>query len=72
MKGIFCWPGVDLPVCSVMRSKYATYKEYHTSDDNLSFISATGLWQSFNLYKKIFKCLEKNNIFYKKYFLWQI
>lgn len=64
----FCWPGIDLPICSIMRSKYATYKEYHTSNDNLKFISPTGLWESFYLYKKIFECLEKNNTFYKNTF----
>ena len=61
----FCWPGVNLPVCSIMRSKYGTYKEYHTSLDNLKFISSIGLWSSFNIYKKVIKCLELNNTFYR-------
>ena len=61
----YCWPGVDLPICSVMRSKYGTYKEYHTSADNLDFISADGLWGSFTIYKKMFSFLEKNNDFYE-------
>jgi aminopeptidase-like protein len=56
----YCSPGVDLPVCSITRSKYFAYKEYHTSLDDLNFISIKGLQQSFNLYKDILSEIEKN------------
>ena len=57
----YCAPGVDLPVCSLMRSKYTEYPEYHTSDDNLSLVSASGLQGSFDAHVDIFKILEANN-----------
>lgn len=56
----YCWPGIDLPICSVMRSKYNTYKEYHTSKDDLKFISQKGLNGSFNSLKEIIKIIEIN------------
>ena len=59
----YCSPGVDLPVCSVMRSKYGTYKEYHTSLDNLDFISAEGLYGAYKIYKKMIEILETNKIY---------
>lgn len=56
----WCAPGVDLPVCSVMRSKYGSFPEYHTSDDNLDFVTAEVLEESFNFYKRVIECLEAN------------
>ncbi len=57
----FCAPNIDLPICSITKSKYGKYKEYHTSLDKLgSVVVPRGLNESFELYKNCIKYLEKN------------
>ena len=56
----YCSPGVDLPLCTIMRSKFDTFKEYHTSLDNLQFIKPKNLMDSLILLKKIVETLEIN------------
>ena len=57
----YCSPLIDLPVVSIMRSKYGSYKEYHTSKDNLSFISPKGLAKSFEILITCLDVLEENH-----------
>jgi aminopeptidase-like protein len=51
---------------SLMRSKYGTYPEYHTSLDNFKFVNAEGIKNSFKIHKIIIDKLitEKKENFY--------
>ncbi len=56
----YCSPLVNLPVCGVCRSKYGYYKYYHTSLDDLNFISESGLQGGLQAMKEIIKTLQIN------------
>jgi aminopeptidase-like protein len=57
----FCSPGIELPIASIMRSKYGEFPEYHTSLDKFgSLVTTKGLIGSFNILKKIVYQFEKS------------
>lgn len=56
----YCSPGFDLPVGSIMRTRYNTYPEYHTSDDNKDFISFNAMRDTVHLYLDVCRALESN------------
>ncbi|WP_223810433.1 MULTISPECIES: DUF4910 domain-containing protein [unclassified Campylobacter] len=56
-------PLVNLNVVGICRSKYAEYKEYHTSLDNLDFISVDGLNGSLKAMQEIILSLELNETY---------
>ena len=57
----YCAPGIDLPIASVMRTKYGKYKEYHTSLDDLKkVVTSKGLGKSYEIYVKIINLIEKS------------
>ncbi|EAL5741310.1 aminopeptidase, partial [Campylobacter lari] len=59
----FCSPLVNLPVVCICRTRFGDYKEYHTSKDDLSFISQTSLENSLQTLKEIIANLEVNEIY---------
>lgn len=57
------WPGIDLPIGVFMRSKFATYPEYHTSADDLSFVSADSLENSLEKMIELVDAWEANRTY---------
>jgi len=56
----YCAPGVDLPVATFTRSKYAEYPEYHTSLDTLgNVVNKNGLKTSLAFLKQVIDTTER-------------
>lgn len=57
----YCSPGFNLPVGCLMKTPHGRYPEYHTSADNLDFVQAQYLAESFSMYLSVLSVLETNN-----------
>ncbi len=57
-------PNCELPVVAFFRSKYGEYPEYHTSADNMDFVSIEGFQGSYDVVTSIVNTFE-NNYYYK-------
>lgn len=53
-------PGVDLPVVCFCRSKFGEFAEYHTSADNMDFVSKEGFQGAYDAMMEAVNILEKN------------
>lgn len=56
----FCSPGFDLPIGCLMRTTPLNFPEYHTSADNLEFISPAHLVSSLKAYLNFASIIENN------------
>ncbi|MFH1033310.1 MAG: DUF4910 domain-containing protein [Pseudomonadota bacterium] len=55
-------PGFRIPMATICKDKYFAYDYYHTSLDDLSFISASGIVDSLEVYLKAVEILEGDEV----------
>ena len=60
----YCSPGFNLPVGLFQRSKYGTISQYHTSADDLAFITPEHLRESYNLIVKAIDVIETDATYF--------
>jgi aminopeptidase-like protein len=56
----YCSPGFNLAVGCLMRTRWGQFPEYHTSADNLSFVTPAQLEDSLHLCAEVMEVLEGN------------
>jgi len=60
----YCAPGIDLPIASILRTKYHKYPEYHTSLDDLeNVVTPKGLDGGYSAILRAIEAIQNN----KKY-----
>jgi aminopeptidase-like protein len=59
----FCSPGFNMGVGCLTRTPYGAYPEYHTSGDNLDFISPKAMVDTLETVREIFAILERNRCY---------
>jgi aminopeptidase-like protein len=57
-------PGFDLAVGCLSRTPHGQFAEYHTSADNLDFISVDALADSFSKYLQVIDVIEGNKCYW--------
>lgn len=58
----YCSPGFNLPVGCFMRSPHGEYPEYHTSADNLEFVTPEALQNSLAILLKVMYVIENDAV----------
>ncbi len=56
----FCSPGFDLPVGRFGRGQHGEYPQYHTSADDLEFVTPESLADSFAILRRTIEICERN------------